>query len=155
MAQSHFYRRTENKNFYERNFIELLNIREGNRQFLCKHAIVQVGTTWSKSVHMLNDFSLVIRQKDSGNIPSWKTNLSLEIKYIFLGHAIQEFKLWSFRTHTWIFSWKSLQHSFYCTCSTYNAFNSLTGSKYFLHILIDLLVLYTVFHLSLNKPRIK
>lgn len=110
VVQSYFYRRTENKNIYEKNFIELLNIGERNRQFLCKHAILQVGTTWSEPVHTLNDFSLVVRKKGSGNTASWKTKLSLEIEYIFLGHANQEFKLWWFRTHIWIFSLKSLQH---------------------------------------------
>jgi len=70
VAQSYFHRRTENKNIYERNFIELRNIKEGNRQFLCKHAILQVGTTWPEPFHTLNDFSLVARKKDSGNTAS-------------------------------------------------------------------------------------
>lgn len=91
VAQPCFYRRTQNKTIYEKNFIELLNIGEGNRKFLCKHTILQVKTNWSKPVHTLSSVWL-LAEKDSGNTVSWQTNC-LEIKCTFLRYADQEFKL--------------------------------------------------------------
>lgn len=129
MAQPYFYRRTEKKNIYERNFIKLFHIEEGNRQFLFKHTILQFRTTWTKPIHTLNDFGLVVKKKDSGNAASWKTNLTLEIQYIYLGHTNQEFKLWWFKRYILIFSSeKSSTYYLHRTCCTCNAFNSLVLS---------------------------
>lgn len=158
MAQSYFYRRSENKNIYERNFIELLNRGKGNRQFLCKHAILRVRTTWSKPIHTLNNFSLVVRKKDSSNIASWKRNLSLEIEYIFLGHTNPEFKLWLFRTHIWIFSSKSLQHIPFIVLvplTTHLIPSYYVESIFPLYPCRPSCILHSFFHLSLNKPRVK